>query len=50
VFDEQEDLSIEQILEIQDSEYLEKQVFIILNEKEIDSNKQQFWGQWNASN
>ena len=45
VFDEQADLSLEEILNMneQDLEYLSEQVFMVLNERQLDSNIQDFW-------
>ena len=49
VYEEQEDLSIEEILNMKDSNYLKSQVFIILSDNEMNLNKQKFWHKFNAS-
>lgn len=42
-FQEQVDLSIQDILQMDTPEMLQEEVFIILNQHEINSSKKQFW-------
>ena len=46
-YEEFEDLSILDVLSQDNYEFLEKQVFIILNQSDINSNKQAFWQIYN---
>lgn len=48
-YEEFEDLSIMDVFSKEDNDFLEKQVFIILNQSDINSNKQAFWQTYNDS-